>query len=614
MGKTSIILAGLLFLAFGVMAQPVPAPATTSQATNLVVQDVYMSPARVGDFWNDVGIPFVLSNGGGTIASNSIAKNNGAGTNLTIYGTLTSTNVDAKIISASNGVLVTASNIFSIKGSAGGVVPAPATTSQATNLVVQDVYMSPARVGDFWYDVVMPYIASNGGGGTATNAIANNNGAGTNLTVYGTLTSTNLNALYDTNNAGIAAALAATNNFGNSVAVIMTNAANQFAGIFTNGIYYGNGAGLTNVTGTGGATNAIANLNGFGTNTTLISLSSPTFSTNLIVTGTLSPDATGTYNQIANYDGEPAFKRTDGVYYVYYLTVASPNYYYLGTNLGGTTIYWINIASTPDGSYIPFGATNTGTATATYSIITNGFVGTNINFSPTNGGTFTGTFTNGVYYGNGGGLTNLNYSNITNTPAIPTTNQFVGTNFVLVSATNIAAALTNQLVIPTTNNLISTATNLAWIAASNGIQTATNGLGSGGISAVTATNIAKVVATNVVNGVTNQFLGTNYFASGLYPVVANGTTNIAHGFAKQPISVQWGLQCLTAEQGYVAGDVVSLDCFSDGTRTPFSWGANSTNVFYGQNSSATMDVVPKGGGVRQNITFSYWKVFCVARP
>ena len=209
MGKTSIILAGLLFLAFGVMAQPVPAPATTSQATNLVVQDVYMSPARVGDFWNDVGIPFVLSNGGGTIASNSIAKNNGAGTNLTIYGTLTSTNVDAKIISASNGVLVTASNIFSIKGSAGGVVPAPATTSQATNLVVQDVYMSPARVGDFWYDVVIPYIASNGGGGTATNAIANNNGAGTNLTVYGTLTSTNLNSLYDTNNA----AKNATNNF-----------------------------------------------------------------------------------------------------------------------------------------------------------------------------------------------------------------------------------------------------------------------------------------------------------------------------------------------------------------------------------------------------------------
>ena len=83
--------------------------------------------------------------------------------------------------------------------------------------------------------------------GSATNAINNNNGVGTNLTVYGTLTSTNLNALYDTNNAGIAAALVATNNFGTTVPVNLTNATNQFTGTFTNGTYYGNGEGLTNL-------------------------------------------------------------------------------------------------------------------------------------------------------------------------------------------------------------------------------------------------------------------------------------------------------------------------------------------------------------------------------
>jgi hypothetical protein len=170
MGKTSIALAGLLFLAVNGVAQAIPSPATTSQATNLVVQDVYMSPARVGDFWYDVVIPFVLSNSG-----SGIPNTNGSGTNITVYGILTSTNIDAKIKSATNGVLVTASNIFSVKGSAGGVVPAPATTSQATNLVTQDAYMSPARVGDFWYDVVIPYIAANGGGGsgTATNLSGN---------------------------------------------------------------------------------------------------------------------------------------------------------------------------------------------------------------------------------------------------------------------------------------------------------------------------------------------------------------------------------------------------------------------------------------------------------
>ena len=132
------------------------------------------------------------------------------------------------------------------------------------------------------------------------------------------------------------------------------------------------------------------------------------------------------------------------------------------------------------------------------------------------GDTQSAAYIAGNITGNGSGLTNLNYSNITNPPAIPTTNQFVGTNFVLVSATNIAAALTNQLVIPTTNNLISTATNLAWIAASNGIQTATNGLGSGGISAVTATNISSnqvYTATNgfgdIVTHNSSEFLTTN---------------------------------------------------------------------------------------------------------
>ena len=65
-------------------------------------------------------------------------------------------------------------------------------------------------------------------GGSATNAINNNNGVGTNVTVYGTLTSTNLNAAIQT----------ATNNFGNSVAVNLTNASNQFSG---------GGGGLTNL-------------------------------------------------------------------------------------------------------------------------------------------------------------------------------------------------------------------------------------------------------------------------------------------------------------------------------------------------------------------------------
>jgi hypothetical protein len=130
----------------------------------------------------------------------------------------------------------------------------------ATNVIIIGNVGTPLdtniiRIGNLQSDAyIAGIIHGNGSGltnvpgiGSATNAINNNNGVGTNLTVYGTLTSTNLNALYDTNNAGIAAALAATNNFGNSIAVTMTNATNQFTGTFTNGTYYGNGSGLTNL-------------------------------------------------------------------------------------------------------------------------------------------------------------------------------------------------------------------------------------------------------------------------------------------------------------------------------------------------------------------------------
>jgi hypothetical protein len=65
MGKTSIALVlALLVVATG-LAQTIPAPASIGQATNMVSQDVYMSPARMADFWNDIGIPYVLANGGG---------------------------------------------------------------------------------------------------------------------------------------------------------------------------------------------------------------------------------------------------------------------------------------------------------------------------------------------------------------------------------------------------------------------------------------------------------------------------------------------------------------------------------------------------------------------
>jgi hypothetical protein len=85
MGKTSIALAGLLLLAVGGMAQTIPAPASIGQATNMVSQDVYMSPARMADFWNDIGIPYVLANGGGGTSTTNF--NNINVTNTVTAGT-----------------------------------------------------------------------------------------------------------------------------------------------------------------------------------------------------------------------------------------------------------------------------------------------------------------------------------------------------------------------------------------------------------------------------------------------------------------------------------------------------------------------------------------------
>ena len=51
-------------------------------------------------------------------ATNAINNNNGVGTNVTVYGTLTSTNLDARIQSATNNVLVVATNAFDALGAA----------------------------------------------------------------------------------------------------------------------------------------------------------------------------------------------------------------------------------------------------------------------------------------------------------------------------------------------------------------------------------------------------------------------------------------------------------------------------------------------------------------
>jgi hypothetical protein len=86
------------------------------------------------------------------------------------------------------------------------------------------------------------------------------------------------------------------------------------------------------------------------------------------------------------------------------------------------------------------------------------------------------------------------------------------TNYVLTTATNVAAALTNQLAIPTTNQFITLqgATNVA-AALTNQLSfdvagaalNATNAFASGELN--TATNNTLATATNIATAFTNNF-------------------------------------------------------------------------------------------------------------
>ena len=80
-----------------------------------------------------------------------------------------------------------------------------------------------------------------------------------------------------------------------------------------------------------------------------------------VVTGDLSPDATGNYYANGDFGSKTAYERADGSYWIYWSV--GDNIYFLSTdkdpNWG-----WFNDSGNITGSYAPFIGT-TGTATVT---------------------------------------------------------------------------------------------------------------------------------------------------------------------------------------------------------------------------------------------------------
>ena len=79
----------------------------------------------------------------------------------------------------------------------------------------------------------------------------------------------------------------------------------------------------------------------------------------LKVTGTLDPDATGVYVENGTYNGEPAYERTDGSYWIWHLSSGT---HVLSTAKDETDISWIQLFDGPAGEYQSNIGT-TGTAT-----------------------------------------------------------------------------------------------------------------------------------------------------------------------------------------------------------------------------------------------------------
>jgi len=89
----------------------------------------------------------------------------------------------------------------------------------------------------------------------------------------------------------------------------------------------------------------------------------------LVVSGTLSPDATGTYYPDGAYNGQNSWRRGDGSYFIWYLLDTGINYWNISNAKGqwATEEWFIADTVIPDvrsNNYQPYGSSPpTGTAT-----------------------------------------------------------------------------------------------------------------------------------------------------------------------------------------------------------------------------------------------------------
>ena len=107
---------------------------------------------------------------------------------------------------------------------------------------------------------------------------------------------------------------------------------------------------------------------------------------------------------------------------------------------------------------------------------------------------------------------------------------------------------------------------------------------------------------------------TLYFESGLFTLTASSqVAKVRHGLPRTPQSVNWVLQCQTAEQTFTVGQEVPIEdlAANDGNNVPLFTRFQDA-VFAGLNLQADGMGAIDSTGTTQTLTLAKWKAKCYA--
>lgn len=120
-------------------------------------------------------------------------------------------------------------------------------------------------------------------------------------------------------------------------------------------------------------------------------------------------------------------------------------------------------------------------------------------------------------------------------------------------------------------------------------------------------NSTKIATTAYADAAASAVGITTGTALSLSPFAATQTVTQAHGLGATPDYLKYELICLTANNGYTAGQVLNLlDVTGTSGDSAFSTHYDSTNVVVVTNSSAAIQVQNPSTHLRANITYADW--------